>query len=210
MESENRAQQGQLTGEDVRTREELQRQIEAEEETQRQREAELEAERRRAAEEAQQQAMAHQTATAVIEAAAVAASTPTRPPTPTSAPSAIPTVEPTPEPPAAQESRPAVEESGFVDPTEVDSPPAVLKKSPVTWSRAAILSRRKGVVVLQTTVNASGLVDDVKVLRADHEGFGIPQAVMDAVMKYRFKPASRDGMPVTTYYSIVAHYDFSD
>ena len=213
-ESENRAQQGQLTGEDVRKREELQRQIEAEEESQRQREAELEAERLQAAEEAQQQAMARQTATAAIEAATmaapIAASMPTRPPAPTSAPSAIPTEVPTPMPPAAVGPGPAVEENSFVDPTEVDSPPAVIKKSNVAWSRAAILSRRKGVVVLQTTVNAKGLVDDVKVLRADHEGFGIPQAVMDAVMKYRFKPGSKNGVPVTTYYSIVARYDFTD
>ena len=35
-------------------------------------------------------------------------------------------------------------------------------------------------MVLQTTVNSQGFVEDVKVLRADHEGFGIPQAVMDA------------------------------
>ncbi len=107
IESENRAQQGQLTGEDVRKREELQRQIEAEEEAQRQRETELEAERLQAAEDAQQQAMARQTATAAIEAAtmaaAIAASTPTRPPAPTPAPTAIPTEAPTPRPSAVVE-----------------------------------------------------------------------------------------------------------
>jgi len=214
IESENRAQQGQLTGEDVRKREELQRQIEAEEEARRQRETELEAERLQAAEDAQQQAMARQTATAAIEAAtmaaAIAASTPTRPPAPTPAPTAIPTEAPTPRPSAVVEPGPAVEENSLVDPTEVDSPPAVIKKSNVAWSRAAILSRRKGVVVVQATVNAKGLVDDVEVLRADHEGFGIPQAVMDAVMKYRFKPGSKNGVSVKTYFSIVARYDFTN
>ena len=112
-------------------------------------------------------------------------------------------------PPAVVGPGPAVEESSFVNPTEVDSPPAVIKKSNVAWSSAAILSRRKGVVVLQVTVNARGLADDVKVLRADHEGFGIPQAVMDAVMKYHFKPGSKNGVSVKTYFSIVAHYDFT-
>ena len=208
VESERRARQGQLTGEDVRRREELQRQIAAEEEAQRQREAELEAERRQAAEEAQQ------TATAAVEAVALAAvavaSTPTLPPAPTSVPTAIPTVVPTPKPTAIVEAGPSVEENSFVDPTEVDSPPAIIKKSPVVWSRTAIHSRRQGVVVLQTTVNAEGLVEEVKVLRADHEGFGIPQAVMDAVMKYRFKPGSKDGVLVKTHFSIVARYDFTD
>ena len=213
-ESENRAQPGQLSGEDAQKLEELQRQIATEEETQRQREAELEAERLLATEEAQQQAMARQTATAAVEAVTLAAttaiSTPTFPPTPTSSPTAIPIEAPTPRPQAVERAGPSVEENSFVDPTEVDSPPAILRKSPVTWSRTAILSRRKGVVVVQATVTAKGLVEDVKILRADHEGFGIPQAVMDAVMKYRFKPGSKNGVPVKTHFSISARYDFTD
>jgi hypothetical protein len=32
---------------------------------------------------------------------------------------------------------------------------------------------------------------------------------MDAVMKYRFKPGSKNGVPVKTYFSIVARYDFT-
>ncbi len=213
VESERRAQQGQLTGEDLRKREELQRQIAAEEETQRQREAELEAERLQAAEEAQQKAMAQRTATAAVEAvaltAAVVAASPTPRPAPISAPTAIPTAVPTPMPTAVVRAGPAVEKNSFVDPTGVDTPPAVIKKSPVVWSRTAIHSRREGVVVVQATVNADGVVDDVKVLRADHEGFGIPQAVMDAVMKYRFKPGVKDGVPIKTHFSIVARYDFT-
>jgi len=116
---------------------------------------------------------------------------------------------PPPQPTAVSQADPLIEENGFVDPTEVDSPPVVIKKTPVVWPRAAIYSRREGVVVLQVTVNASGLVDDVKILRADHEGFGIPQAVMDAVKKYHFKPGSKNGVLVKTYFSIVARYDFT-
>ena len=213
IESERRAQQGQLTGEDLRKREELQRQIAVEEETQRLREADLEAERLLAAKEAQQQASAQRTATAAVEAvgltAAVAAASPTPTLVPASLPTAIPTAVPPPKPTAVVQVGPAVEENSFVDPTEVDIPPVVIKKAPVAWSRAAIHSRREGVVVVRATVNANGLVDEVKILRADHDGFGIPQAVMEAVMKYHFKPGSKDGVPIATYYSIVARYDFT-
>ena len=214
VESERRAEQGQLSGEEVRRREELQRQIAAEEEAQRVSEAALEAERLQAAEDARQQAMARQTATAAVEAvtlaaAATTAATPTSPPAPTALPTAIPAAVPTPAPTPVLDQPPPVQRNSFVDPTQVDVPPAILKKSPVVWSRAAIHSRRQGVVVIQATVNADGLVDDVKVLRADHEGFGIPQAVMDAVMKYRFKPGRKDGVLINTYFSIVARYDFS-
>jgi TonB family protein len=81
---------------------------------------------------------------------------------------------------------------------------------PVVWPRAAIYSRRKGVVVLQVTVNAGGTVEDVTVTRADHEGFGIPQAVQEAVGKYRFRPGTKNGVRIKTHYSIVARYDFTN
>jgi TonB family protein len=210
VESERRAQQGQLSSEDAQRREELQRQIAAEEAAQQQREAELEAERLQAAEEARRQAIAQQTATAAVEAVTLAAVEVAASPTPPPAPTAIPTAVATPQPTAVVQAAREVEENSFVDPAEVDSPPVVIKKSPVSWSRAAIHSRRQGSVVLQVTVNAYGLVDDVKIIRADHEGFGIPQAVMEAVKKYHFKPGSKDGVLVKTYFSIVAHYDFTD
>jgi TonB family protein len=104
---------------------------------------------------------------------------------------------------------PVIEENSFIDPTEVDSPPAIIEKVMVVWPRAAISSRRQGVVVLQATVNASGAVEDLTVLRADHEAFGIPQAVKDAVMKYRFKPGTKNGVRIKTHFSIVARYDFT-
>ena len=84
----------------------------------------------------------------------------------------------------------------------------MLKDHPVTWPRMALHSRRQGVVIVQVTVNAGGEVDQVKVLRADHEGFGIPQAVVDAVRKYRFKPATKAGVRVTSYTTVTQRYQF--
>jgi TonB family protein len=194
--SERRARGGQLSEDDVLRQEELQRQIAAEEEMQRQ----LEVERQQATEEAQRQVMAQQTATAAVEAADLA--TPTLPPpTATMIPTSVPTPPPT-------EVVVTVEENSFVDPSEVDTLPVVIKESPVTWPRAALHSQRHGVVILRATVNARGAVEDLEVLRADHEGFGIPQAVMDAVMKYRFKPATKDGVPVKTHATVTKPYRF--
>jgi hypothetical protein len=146
IESERRTQQGKLNLEDVQRREEIQRQIAAEEEEQRLREAELEAERVQAAEEARQQAMVQQTATATADTI-----TPLPPP---AAPTAVPTTVPTPPPTAAVRTAPALEENSFVNLTEVDSLPVLIKESPVTWPRAALHSQRQGVVILQATVDA--------------------------------------------------------
>jgi TonB family protein len=63
-------------------------------------------------------------------------------------------------------------------------------------------------VIVQATVDADGLVEDVKVLRADDEEFGIPEAVMDAVMQYRFKPGTKDGVGVKTHATVTKAYRF--
>lgn len=214
--SERRAQQGQLSREEQQRREDLQRQIAAEEEEQRQREEELEKERQRAADEVRQNAIARQTATAVAEAADAAtvpesmpaAVTPTPPP-PTMPPTALPTRVPIPEPTTAAAQNPGVAPNSVVDPSEIDTLPILIKDAEVEWSRAALYSRRQGIVIVQATVDANGLVESVEVLRADDADFGIPEAVMAAVRKYRFKPATKNGVRVKTYATVTKPYRFA-
>lgn len=209
QESERRARVGQLSSDEQKKQAELARQIAAEEEAQRQREAELEAERQRAEEAVRQQAVAQQAATATAvaeEQAKIAAAA--------LAPLSSPVVEAV-ETPALQAppSTPtataiAVAENSFWEPSAVDTLPVVLKTAPVAWSRSALYSRRKGVVIVQATVNADGLVEEVKVLRSDNDGFGIPQSVVEAVRKYRFKPGMKDGVKITTYATVTLPYHF--
>jgi TonB family protein len=203
--SERRAEQGQLTNDDQSRREELQQQIAAEEEAQRIREAELEVERQRAAEETRRQAAARQTATAVVEEESrrAAAAIPTSAPSVAESPSAL-----TSAPTTASKPAVPVEDNGVVDLSELDSLPVVIKEQDVAWPRAARFSRRQGVVIIQATVDTDGLVEDVMVLRADDEGFGITQAVIDAVMQYRFKPGTKNGVPVKTHTTVTKAYRF--
>ena len=210
VQSERRAQQGQLSRDEQKTREELQRQIEAEESAQRQREAELEAERQRAADEARQQAEVAQTATAVVAeeerlAAAALAAQPAETPTP---PPPQLTADPIPPATAVVATAAAIERNTFVDPSEVDSLPVIIKEAPVDWPRAAMNSLRRGVVIVQVTVDADGRVEDAKLLRADHEEFGIAQAVVNAARKYRFKPGTKDGVPIKTHATVSKVYRF--
>jgi TonB family protein len=202
VESERRAKQGALTNEEKQQRVELQRQIAAEEEAQKQREAELEAERVRAAEEARQQAAVQQTATAVaIEEEALVAAAATPPP-PTVI--AVPTVMAVPTATAV----PVIEVNTFVEPSETDALPVVIRKHPVDWPPTAQRSRRQGVIIMQATVNSDGLVDEVKILRADDDGFGIPEAAVAAAREYRFKPGTKNGVRIKTYASITEAYRF--
>ena len=201
--SERRASQGQSDSEEEHRREELQRQIAAEEEAKLQQEADLEAEHIQAAEAAQLEAELQSVASPPPpeEATAVAETRP--PPRPTISPTAAAPLQPTDAVPPS-----VVAENDFVDPSNVDTLPVILKEAPVAWPRAALHSRRRGIVILQATVNAKGAVEDLTVLRADHEGFGIPQAVMDAVRKYRFRPATKDDVRVKTRVTVTKAYRF--
>jgi len=203
--SERRAEQGQSTSEDQSRREELQQQIADEEEAQRVREAELEAERQRTVEESRRQAAAHQTATAVVEEESrrAAAATPTSVPPVAASASALTPASTTDSNPAAQGK-----ENAVVDLTELDSVPVVIREQEVEWPRAARFSKRQGVVIVQATVDTDGLVEDVTVLRADDDEFGITQAVIDSVMQYRFKPGTKNGVPVKTYATVTKAYRF--
>ncbi len=197
VDSERRAKQGELTNEERQQRAELQRQIAAEEEAQKLRETELEAERVRAAEEARQTAVTRQTATAVAieeEARAAAAATPTPPP-PLPTATAVPTA-------------PVIEVNTFVEPSETDALPVIIRKHQVDWPPTAERSRRQGVIIMQATVNADGRVDEVKILRADDDGFGIPEAAVAAARDYRFKPGTKDGVRIKTYATITEPYRF--
>ena len=118
-------------------------------------------------------------------------------------PTAIP---PTPVPSPAPA---AVRPGDFVPSDRIDAAPVVIKTQPLEWPRRSMRSQAKGLVVVQVTVNSSGGVDEVSVLRADHTGHGIPEAAVAAAAGYRFKPGVKDGVPVTTHAFITWRYDFT-
>ena len=174
----------------ARRQREIEQQIAAAEEAKRKQEQALEEERRKA-EEAARQALA----------------TPTPEPTDTPVPAeAAPPPTATPVPPTPTPS--GLTENQFVPPTEVDTRPEILKRVPVSWPRVALHSRRRGVVILSATVDARGRVVDVEVLRSDEGGFGIPQAAVDTVRKYVFKPATKNGVKVKTTATVTIPYSF--
>jgi serine/threonine-protein kinase len=190
-ESERHAKDRQLSQEEEKQRIALEQEIAAEEEAQRRREADLEAERQRLLAQ-------EPTATPTAEK-----------PTQTPVAAAVVTKKPTPEPPTATATAVIIENT-FFEPSEVDTMPVVLKEEPVAWPRQALHSRRQGLVIVQATVNSSGRVEDVKVLRADHEGFGIPQAVVEAVRRYRFKPATKNGVAIKSHATVARRYRFAN
>jgi TonB family protein len=194
--SEQRVKEAQPSPEEQQQQIALQRQIAAEEQAQLEQQEELEAERQRSTSDT--------VPPTTPELEPVGSPVPIEPPVRATA-TPLPTVTPLPSPTSVP-----VRRDSFFDPSEVDTLPTVLKEHPVTWSRLALHSRRQGLVIVQALVNADGRVEDVKVLRTDHEGFGIPQAVVDAVRKYHFKPATKSGVKVKSYATVTQRYRFRD
>ena len=207
-----------------RRTEELEQQIAAREAEQRRKEEELRKVQQQRTETApEKQAAVVPTA---VPTAAPAHPQPTTVPTPVAkspVPAAQATLKPTPVPPQptvepAQEAAPAmapiglgtgVREGELVDATQVDVQPQVLLTERPSFTRVAVSSKARGVVILSVLVNAKGTVEDAKILRGfPVAGLGVDEACLRAARGYRFRPATKSGVNVKTWTTITFSLDF--
>jgi protein TonB len=79
---------------------------------------------------------------------------------------------------------------------EVDQPPVATSQPPVVYPRTLRTQRLEGSVDVGFVVSAKGTVQDPHAVSSTNEGF--EQAAIDAVKKWKFKPAMKDGKPVNT------------
>ncbi len=214
-----------LSAEEQAKLEEAKRLLEAREAEERRREEEL-------ARVQQQRAEAQ---AAAVKGVLVPTAVPERVPTP--APTQVPVVaaavEPTPAPtpalptavppPATIAAPPAavapaiglgpatVREGDYVDFTQLDTQPEVLVKENVVLPRTVQrLGQGSGTVILKALVNHQGMVEQVEVLRGfPVPRYGIDEACMEAVKKYRFKPATKNGVRVKTHTTVTLPIDLS-
>ncbi|WP_221032421.1 TonB family protein [Actomonas aquatica] len=81
---------------------------------------------------------------------------------------------------------------------EWDSPPVFLKGKAPTLPYAALQHSnfpRHGIVELAYTITAEGRVQDIRILSATHPQYAA--GVIHNLKHWRFKPATKDGHPVT-------------
>lgn len=89
---------------------------------------------------------------------------------------------------------------------EVDTKPTVrgTRQGPV-YPRRLEEDRITGQAIIKFVVDTDGKVTNVSVVRATHEFFG--DAGMDAVKKWKFKPAKKDGRPVKCVIHVPFHFN---
>ena len=89
-------------------------------------------------------------------------------------------------------------------PRDGTRPPAVLSAPNPTYTEEARQNKVSGDVVIALTVDEHGLPQDVRVKRG--LGSGLDEKAVEAVRQYKFKPATRDGVPVATHLFINVNF----
>ena len=83
---------------------------------------------------------------------------------------------------------------------DVRPPVKVISPQP-KYSEEARKARLQGAVILQTVIDKLGNVRDVKVLKG--LTLGLTESAIETVKEWKFKPATRDGVPVAVYFNLV-------
>jgi len=88
--------------------------------------------------------------------------------------------------------------------SEVDTPPKVIKASPPGWPKG--LKIYEGYVKVRFVVTKEGQTRDIKIVQSIPNGL-YNQVVVEAVQKYRYKPAKKDGNPVGCIVSLPVDFE---
>lgn len=98
--------------------------------------------------------------------------------------------------PEPAQAKPYAATGRWVPARELDSHPVVLSEIKIPYPLAAQREAIEGTVVASLVIDAEGKVVSAKVLSGP--GHGLNEAAQEAFSRFRFKPAMKDGQPVTT------------
>jgi TonB family protein len=85
------------------------------------------------------------------------------------------------------------------------SEPVLLKEILPEYSEEARKARFQGTVILHTVVREDGSVQVIRIARG--LGFGLDQKAIEAVLKWKFKPARMNGKPVPVALNIEVNFN---
>jgi TonB family protein len=140
-------------------------------------------------------------------------STPVPPtPTPTETETPEPTVTPTPPPtatpipptatPIPPTPTPSVREGDIVTPGPGVIVPTVIHQEPPQYPAKARSMEVDGLVDAEALVGINGVVEDVRIVNVSRKKVGFEEATENAVMKWRYKPATKKGVKVRMWVPI--------
>jgi len=87
---------------------------------------------------------------------------------------------------------------------EIRPPERVFSPSPV-YTEVARAARLQGIVILDAVIETDGSVTDVSVLRG--LPLGLSEAAVDAVSRWKFRPATLNDRPVAVIYTLTIYFE---
>lgn len=84
------------------------------------------------------------------------------------------------------------------------SKPEIIERVQPQYTEVARKARLQGTVIVEAIIDENGRVTNVKVLKG--LPMGLDRAAVEAVQKWRFKPAMFQGRPVKVYYSLTVNF----
>jgi TonB family protein len=88
------------------------------------------------------------------------------------------------------------------------SRPEIVSSVPPVYTELARRARVTGTVILEATIDEQGNVTDTRVLKG--LPMGLDRSAVEAVRKWKFKPALLDGRPVPVYYVLTVNFQIDD
>ena len=92
---------------------------------------------------------------------------------------------------------------------EVDQPPSTLRSFPPRYPFEAKQKGISGKVKLKFVVDSNGRAQEPQVVKSEPEGV-FDEAALEAVVKYKYKPAMKGGKPVDCIATQVISFDLND
>jgi TonB family protein len=120
--------------------------------------------------------------------------TPTPPPTATPIPPTATPIPPTP--------TPSVREGDIVTPGQDVIVPTVIHQEQPQYPAKARSMQVDGLVDAEALVGINGVVEDVRIVNVSRKKVGFEEATKNAVMKWRYKPATKKGVKVRMWVPI--------
>jgi protein TonB len=92
-----------------------------------------------------------------------------------------------------------------------DTPsPVVTKEAKPRYTAAAMKSKIEGIVEMEAVVLTDGTVGEVRVVRSLDKEFGLDDAAVEALKKWRFTPARREGIAVPVLVTVEMTFTLRD
>ena len=113
-----------------------------------------------------------------------------------------PTPIPVPASVATQPAAPVVHRGDLVPLSEVDAWPEILTVVKPNYPAIARKMNISGTVFLNVLVSETGGVSDLKVIREAGTQYGLTREAEAAVRQWTFKPATKGGVPVKTWFTV--------